>query len=514
MNLYDADAAAASLERARSTGSDEDVAKAIVANAWPLYSAHHAVLVSTLAELPGTVLDTDPLLRLLHPMAPVLLRTLVPFRPLTEDGPARAQAMEAFDVLLVAQLIALRAAGDVSSAMVHAKRLEERITRGRAESRERMDGPQWFYHLQIGSTLLSAGDSARSLLVLATARQLAELAAQPDASRVVLGRIALAHAVRGSIDDADRALTQATGMPPVTAAHANASRSTEAAAAALIGVERLAPELDDLIAALEPYDSVEFSWPFALLARTRALLAQHRVDEAVEAVRLAGGAHARQPGSFAADVLASASIDAFAAQGDHDRAATFTKTAAAGSALTALATIRSRLHEGELEAAERLLHGIGSNRGLAPGLRTEYSVLSAWLEFARSGTIVPETATELHRIGTRPANRRMLTSVPRPVVDAVRLHVPARTGASFDRLVADLEHVEFRPRPRLTPAELRVLRALRADGTTAEVAAALQVSPNTVKSQLKSVYRKLGCSNREEAIRIATGLRLLPPRDG
>jgi hypothetical protein len=128
------------------------------------------------------------------------------------------------------------------------------------------------------------------------------------------------HHWRGSVDDAERALQEATALYSVTAAHASASRATGAAAAALIGVERLTPELDGLVAALVPYDSVELSWPFAQLVRTRALFAQHRVD-ALETVRLAGGAHARQPGSFAADVLAAGSIATLALHGDEARAA-------------------------------------------------------------------------------------------------------------------------------------------------------------------------------------------------
>ncbi|QZY53514.1 helix-turn-helix transcriptional regulator [Leucobacter tenebrionis] len=55
-------------------------------------------------------------------------------------------------------------------------------------------------------------------------------------------------------------------------------------------------------------------------------------------------------------------------------------------------------------------------------------------------------------------------------------------------------------RPALTPAERRVLDALTLHTTTAEVADSLGVSLNTVKTQLRSVFRKLGVSSRDEAI--------------
>ena len=42
-----------------------------------------------------------------------------------------------------------------------------------------------------------------------------------------------------------------------------------------------------------------------------------------------------------------------------------------------------------------------------------------------------------------------------------------------------------------------------------DIAARLHVSANTVKSQRRSLYRKLGASTREEALAIATGHGLI-----
>mgnify|MGYP003738685707 CR=1 FL=1 len=52
----------------------------------------------------------------------------------------------------------------------------------------------------------------------------------------------------------------------------------------------------------------------------------------------------------------------------------------------------------------------------------------------------------------------------------------------------------------LSPREQEVLAHLRTDMTTAEIADALFVSVNTVKTQLRSAYRKLGVSRRPEAL--------------
>ncbi len=69
-----------------------------------------------------------------------------------------------------------------------------------------------------------------------------------------------------------------------------------------------------------------------------------------------------------------------------------------------------------------------------------------------------------------------------------------------------------RPRPAfttsLTAAELRILKLLPTS-TYLQIAATLCISRNTVKSELRSIYQKLGASSRAEAIERAVELRLL-----
>jgi LuxR family maltose regulon positive regulatory protein len=61
----------------------------------------------------------------------------------------------------------------------------------------------------------------------------------------------------------------------------------------------------------------------------------------------------------------------------------------------------------------------------------------------------------------------------------------------------------------LSLQEQRVLRGLCAGQTYAEIAEALVVSPNTIKTQVSSIYRKLGVSRRAEAIARTSQLHLL-----
>jgi ATP/maltotriose-dependent transcriptional regulator MalT len=65
------------------------------------------------------------------------------------------------------------------------------------------------------------------------------------------------------------------------------------------------------------------------------------------------------------------------------------------------------------------------------------------------------------------------------------------------------------PNEPLSRQEQRVLQLLVAGQTYAEMAEALVVSPNTIKTQISSIYRKLGVSRRAEAIAASAHLHLL-----
>ena len=65
-----------------------------------------------------------------------------------------------------------------------------------------------------------------------------------------------------------------------------------------------------------------------------------------------------------------------------------------------------------------------------------------------------------------------------------------------------------RVRTRLTERESIVLAHLDEETTLDEIATRLFVTRNTVKSQVRSVYRKLGVSTRSEAVERARALGL------
>jgi LuxR family maltose regulon positive regulatory protein len=81
----------------------------------------------------------------------------------------------------------------------------------------------------------------------------------------------------------------------------------------------------------------------------------------------------------------------------------------------------------------------------------------------------------------------LLRSTPAPGIDGARLLPPEE----------------------LSPSELRVLRFLPTNLTRPEIARSLNVSVNTVNTHIRSIYSKLGASDRSSAVGRARELRLL-----
>jgi LuxR family maltose regulon positive regulatory protein len=78
----------------------------------------------------------------------------------------------------------------------------------------------------------------------------------------------------------------------------------------------------------------------------------------------------------------------------------------------------------------------------------------------------------------------------------------------FRALAAKADRAAAGPAP-LTPAELRLLPYLQTHLTSFAIAERLFVSRETVKSEISSIYRKLGVSTRDDAVQQATAIGLL-----
>ena len=94
-----------------------------------------------------------------------------------------------------------------------------------------------------------------------------------------------------------------------------------------------------------------------------------------------------------------------------------------------------------------------------------------------------------------------------------RVEQPMRSGHGQEPLSpVDLDPArsEYLVNP-LTKKELEVLGHLAELLTTEEIADTMYVSVNTVRSHVRNILRKLGVARRNEAVRRAWDLQLLPP---
>ncbi|MGH2937729.1 MAG: response regulator transcription factor, partial [Solirubrobacterales bacterium] len=131
----------------------------------------------------------------------------------------------------------------------------------------------------------------------------------------------------------------------------------------------------------------------------------------------------------------------------------------------------------------------------------------AWFEIETAAALAaaatslndPETARNL--IGS--ARRRLGDLPDGPMLEAwIEAIEEGLMGLSADDLA------------ELTPAELKVVRLLPSHLSYRQIAAELTVSPNTIKSQVRSAFGKLEVSSRHEAVELCRSLDLPVEQSG
>ena len=149
------------------------------------------------------------------------------------------------------------------------------------------------------------------------------------------------------------------------------------------------------------------------------------------------------------------------------------------------------------EARTDLWHGqrlLGETTDPSPWYEAQCRLVAARATLRLSG---PTAAGELLTQAAR-ATRR--------VPDAPVLHDWLDEAGAEIELALDSSHGDDWA---LTAAELRVLRYLPSHLSFPEIAEQLYVSPNTIKTHARGIYRKLGVSSRGNAVELARGAGLV-----
>jgi LuxR family transcriptional regulator, maltose regulon positive regulatory protein len=168
---------------------------------------------------------------------------------------------------------------------------------------------------------------------------------------------------------------------------------------------------------------------------------------------------------------------------------------------TTLATIaRGRVlaEQGNLEEAQKELESALSARRRLPGL-------SPWPTLVGLLALAPVLAGRGDRAGAR------------AVLTEARTILDAYPDAGILPELLERQELKLRVRKaregrldgELTERELEVIALLDGQLTTRQMAESLYVAPSTVRTQIKSIYRKLGVSSRGAAVEAARARRLV-----
>jgi LuxR family maltose regulon positive regulatory protein len=168
---------------------------------------------------------------------------------------------------------------------------------------------------------------------------------------------------------------------------------------------------------------------------------------------------------------------------------------------------------------------IGANASLALGsvLAAEGDLVTAERELARAERFFRDEVASVHHawllvLLADVQRRRGRLDRAAEALAAARAELeaiadPGRVAELASRAERELagarEQADGRVAEPPSEAELAVLRLLTTDLSTRGVAAQLFLSPNTVRSHTRALYRKLGVSSRSEAVARATTLGLV-----
>jgi DNA-binding NarL/FixJ family response regulator len=109
--------------------------------------------------------------------------------------------------------------------------------------------------------------------------------------------------------------------------------------------------------------------------------------------------------------------------------------------------------------------------------------------------------------------RDQLIDIISKVKEGIPFLDPSAAAAVFGHLRKKTGKADTNIKPRLTQRELEVLNALVNGHSDRGIGELLYISEQTVRSHLKSLYRKLDVSSRSQAVARALNDRLITPED-
>ncbi len=441
------------------------------------------------------------------------------------DAPAGRAAMLGLAIALVGLGIAL-ARDDADGVLGSAAAVETALDQLPVTDDA---APAWLpatVLLDVGSAQFGAGQSETAAVTLAKAVGAARGAECDPVSAACLGQLALVEAVRGRLAPAAELARSAgaradrCGLSPQQRSPAAdlALAWVHAESADLAGARRYADRAET--AAEVRTDPITAA--LAALVRSTLLRATGDLDGALAAIgrpRPPLHRHSR----WVDHRLKAAAAALQVAAGRPDTAIrTIKAEIASGSAVIALELARAELARGDVAAAAAATASLLQRPDLPVGVRVEGCLLEASCGLERGEKPAARAAlSRALRLAEPERIRRPVVEAPPRLRSFLRQDLALATRHRWLGIGPDIRSAPLRARPApsaapppaivepLTDKEQEVLRCLAALLSTEEIASAMFVSVNTVKTHVRSILRKLAASRRNEAIRRAKDLQLI-----
>ncbi|HEY3953259.1 MAG TPA: LuxR C-terminal-related transcriptional regulator [Streptosporangiaceae bacterium] len=397
--------------------------------------------------------------------------------------------------------------------------------------------PELRAHLMAGHgyVQLWSGDFNQAAV---TFRSVAAETASPRQRTECLGQLALAEAVRGRLSEAAKKAGEAAAAS--SAGQPGTDYASCAAHVALAYVHLERHEVNDARHNLKQADALLRARPDKLIGAIAGLvaaagcLAEDRPRQAGEIVIRVRRNCSTTP--WLERHLALVESRACLAVGDGQGALAAARRAGAGTFVDATAaSARASLASGDAHAANEQLSAVAAGFEQAPeGSRLAARLIEAHLAHlsgerdhasrALAQALALATAEQLRLpfamegswLRSAVEHDQDLAHAYRQFLDQPRTHDGARRAAQpRGRAASALRGVQASGQvaavvvESLSNRELEVLRYVSQMLGTTEIAAEMYVSVNTVKSHLKSIFRKLGVASRNDAVRTARELKLI-----
>lgn len=495
---------------------DLPLAAHVVLVGWyELLERHGRAVIETLGSLPSARLKDQPLLVMLLAICYLgtkvrRLRGLQLLRAAIASADSPRGAVSELERLYIwtAQSVALRLVGwnrRSSEVAVRALRLLTEMPESDWEP-YRNAIPR--VCTQLGLCLFYAGHGRSAIEAWAFAAALASARNSPSAFHSV-ALIAGAHALDGNMPEAEqyaRIIREGDWDARLLNGYQGTFYRVAEALLALEDGDVAAASAH--VSAFDPHRETSEHWLVMASVETRVLLEGHAPEAGLERLESLVAARGKEASrTVARQRLAASRIHLHLARGSDARAKHIWEQDAAGDGYESVVlAARIALADGRPFDALRLLSRTDS---VAPNarLRAEAAAITAAATIRTAG---PDAASRPLRVLDAVLDDRRLrtplTYLPPDDLIAVGELLGTREGGTAP------ESSIFPPRrrrPRLSGRERVVLRALHSSEPLPGIADELGVSVNTIKTQLRSLYRKLDVPDRASAISRSHELRLL-----